>query len=409
MKQVLWLLLLCAWLSARAASPAQPARPPAGGQIAQTVRALRQHPATNDLVVVPEPVRPLLTQLKHQLRGLVVATVSQQAAAGGKMTEVRRLVWQELKRQGALSKRTHSSTRDEEEVYAYGDIDSITVESPLGHANLLAVTVTLAVPYGEDTSLYLLRRTGTRWELVLQQESNGYKDIAGAQGCFQYVVSPPDRDGRFFVVTANVNPWPQSNWQCIRYCAMRPGASPDHPVILLQRRDTIYIGDDAGEIVSVRATGFTVEFSDFQWLDPGVHNSRRVMSFLVQGDHVDRLPPFARDLGGFLNEWCEFPWQEASRWVKAAAPAPIQAMHNVLRSHRKATESLFGTEFEHEPSGRRIRPGVWELGLTFEPYRHLTNSLPAGVPAVARFTIVEQDGALFITDLACKQSLPSTR
>jgi len=75
-------------------------------------------------------------------------------------------------------------------------------------------------------------------------ESNGYADISGAQGSFQFAISPPDNEGNWFVVAADVNPWCSSNWQQLRYKVLRPGEDPRHSQVLLEEHTAIYLGVD---------------------------------------------------------------------------------------------------------------------------------------------------------------------
>src|SRR5262249_7376806 len=91
--------------------------------------------------------------------------------------------------------------------YVYGDIEDINIQEPDGHPDLVAATTTLGVCCGSDTSLYLFQRSESAWHLILAQEAEEYDEVSGAQEMFEYRISPPDSDGRFFVVTANVNPW----------------------------------------------------------------------------------------------------------------------------------------------------------------------------------------------------------
>src|SRR5262249_7368468 len=129
-------------------------------------------------------------------------------------------------------------------VYVYGDVYDIRIQQPEAHPDLLAVTTTIGVCCGDDTSFYLFKRENAEWRLVLAQEANDYDEIDGAQGRFTLAISPPDKQGKFFVVTANVNPWCTSNWQSLRYQVLRIGQSAYEPQILLSEKGTIYLAVD---------------------------------------------------------------------------------------------------------------------------------------------------------------------
>lgn len=138
----------------------------------------------------------------------------------------------------------------------------ITIKRPHECLDLIAVTTTIGVLCGADTSLYLFKYEGKNWKLILASEANDYDLISGAQGNFEFGVSWPDRSGEFFVVTASVNPWCTSNWQAITYRVLRPGPRPYEARELLDRKKIIWLIDDPPYRLNVRDTGFTLSFHD---------------------------------------------------------------------------------------------------------------------------------------------------
>lgn len=206
--------------------------------ISQTIRDLRKAWQINEDPSVPDDprIRPaariLLKKLKHQLRDLILDTFNARGHRIGSPERLKSDLLAKLKRNGITAG----------SLGGRGTIADIGIHRPDKHPNLLAVTTTLEILCGNDTSLYLAKRRGTRWELILALESNDYKEISGAQGSFEYAISPPDRKGDFFVVTVDINPWCTSFWQAIRYKVFRVGSQPYRPKRIMSRKEGVYKG-----------------------------------------------------------------------------------------------------------------------------------------------------------------------
>jgi hypothetical protein len=270
------------------------------GSIAQTVTSLRAIKA-DVFTPLPAAARPLLTRLKHQLRDLILTTLNAPGAQQQTSLRLRASILTRLKRAGVQIEEPQDEIIDNgslEQEYVYGDIHQVAVFRPAQHPDLIAVTTTIGICCGEDTSLYLFKKQGARWWLALAQEANNYAEISGAQAWFQYALSPPDRHGNFFVVTANVNPWCTSNWQGLRYQVMRLGRSAEQPRIILKREAIIYLGVDPPVYrLKVAANRFSLKFyteADYKNLSRGSTTQRAVLRYAVDGDQVKRVPPTAQ-------------------------------------------------------------------------------------------------------------------
>jgi hypothetical protein len=229
--------------------------------IADTVKRLREIQTEQFDNKIPPAARQLLTRLKTQLLWLIEYNlrVGRQAPAKDR----RELILTQLKVAGVTVRPWEDvaySANIFQKPYAYGDIYDIDIAEPAGHPELLAVTTTLGLCCGEDTSLYVFKRDGEAWRLVLAQEANDYEEVSGGQGMFQYAISPTDAAGAFFVVTANVTPWCSSNWQTLRYSILRAGQDPYLPRTLLSNKETIFLDDDPPYKLEVKEIGFTLEF-----------------------------------------------------------------------------------------------------------------------------------------------------
>jgi hypothetical protein len=257
-------------------------------EIAQTVRQLRQI-RTDDSDPLPASAIPLLTQLKPQLRDLIHETINAPDARMKTPNQLQSDVKAKLKMAGV----SVGISQENGTGYVYGDIPDIRIERPAGHHNLLAVITTIGICCGEDSSLYLFRRSDEQWKLILADESSDYKEVSGAQGRFRYVISAPDWQGDFFVVTANVNSWCTSNWQSIRYKVVRPGLRSDQPEVILSARESIYLGmSDPVYKIELRGNTFTLSFNTSasdQEMDEGCVSHKLSLKYLVDGNRAKKL------------------------------------------------------------------------------------------------------------------------
>jgi hypothetical protein len=259
---------------------------------------------------------------------------------------------------------------------------------------------------GSDTSLYIFKRQDQKWALIIGQEANDYEDISGALGRFRYAISPPSIDGQFYVVTKNVNPWCSSNWQGIRYQAMRQGISAYGPKILLKQEESIYLGSEIDGFITTSPKGFTIQFRAGQKLDNGVLTRDHIVSYQVRDDQVQRVPPFGDKPEDFLDEWFNLPWEEASNWVLRSARPSLNKVHAGVHADRSGERPLFYTSFVFDPPACRVSRSQWQVGVEFESLEG--KRLPPGTPNQIYFTIDERGRNYFLRRTS-KSSLPRCR
>jgi hypothetical protein len=243
---------------------------------------------------VPPAARPLLTRFKHQIRDLIAHTLS---AYGVQINpaDVRRIVWDQLSAEGVIVEQPREGAPSEDWLegdHSYGDVYDVQAEMPTGHPELLAVITTLEIPCGRDSSLYIFRHDQSEWKLILAREANEYDQVNGAQGLFSYKISQGSGDN-FYVLTANVNPWCTSNWQDIRYAALRPGPGPYEPQVMAAGEETIYLGVDPPlyELV-VQPKWFSISFvgeSSSAELREGINSRRHVVKYLIKQGRATRV------------------------------------------------------------------------------------------------------------------------
>jgi hypothetical protein len=240
------------------------------GLVADTVNSLRRIHTDSRETDIPAPAKPLLTTLKHQLRDLITNRLR---------FEKRRVSTQQLQAR-AIVDLSNLGLIDNEEGYVivdsdyfdrgydYGDIESITVTRPHDDFDWIAVTTTLGILCGADTSLYLFKYEDREWKLILADEKNDYDSISDGRNFFEFGVSWPDKNKDFFVVTASVNPWCTSNWQSITYRVLRCGPQPYEPAVLLSRTQTIYLSaEDPPYRLEVGDSSFRLRFYGDKYSD----------------------------------------------------------------------------------------------------------------------------------------------
>ncbi|HKG12945.1 MAG TPA: hypothetical protein VKB12_06385 [Pyrinomonadaceae bacterium] len=348
--------LACVTLAAlHASASAQNVYDSSNDSLSSTVSSLRQvnGESAYDSKIPPE-ARALLTKLKHQLRDLTRKTLDADADARTPAGVLNAKVLAALRREGV------SIGGPKDDVHTFGSVYAIDVMRPRRHRDLIAVTTTVSVHCGSDSSLYLFRREGARWRLVLADEAEGYEQVNGAQGSFDFRVSPPDAQGRFFVVAADVNPWCTSNWQAMRYRVLRVGGDAYGPRVVLKGDDSVYLGTELeGFRLDATADTFTLRFDSYQHLDPGRLIRPHVLKFEVSGDRAERVAPVALKPEDFADEWAQMKWDEAARWSEPSRLDELKGWHASLNPDGKGfsgSEILFV-----RPCGKTA--SEWQIGV----------------------------------------------
>ena len=118
-----------------------------------------------------------------------------------------------------------------------------------------------------------------------------------------------------------------------------------------------------------------------------------IVRYEVEGDKVTRVPPFAFEPEGFLDEWIDMPWEEASLWVDPSASEELHAWHEKLRRQRK--QMNFFTNFVFNPPACKVARGQWQVGIEFRPEQE-GSPLPKGIPKEAYSTVIEKAGNYYL-------------
>jgi len=363
--------------------------------IADTLQQLRQIKIELDHETeVPAAAIPLLTRLKHNLLALFQQVLNEggpgvQAAAARK----------ELRRRLQAAGVGVTAIDWDNVPEGYGVIFNLDVSQPAGHSDLLVFRSQVSSECGEDSSIYVFQKRKTRWDRVIAVESTGYQQVDGALGNLQYQVSPPDADGHWFLVYAHQYPWCVGNWNTIEYRALRPGASPEKPVVVLSRKQGMYRGpvyhDDEWPKLEATRDTFRLDFDASQKLDAGVLVRTHIDRYRIAGNQATRIPPLADSAAGFLDAWAHMPRHEAAQWSR------------MTKFPRAGHHMLGSTGLYHEFDFVQPCPGgnKWQIGV------NVGESGPNGPLQRLVATVVKEGEGYFVTQLGYKRpgGCPGTR
>jgi hypothetical protein len=363
--------------------------------VAEELRAIDTGGRRNPAGEVPPAAQKLLPQFKAGLREIIGRTLNEHSSSSPKT--LHDLILASLKKEGIETlnpiQREGYYTADGDD---FGNLYDLSVRQPARHPELLAVVTNLTIPCGSDASLNLYRRNGAAWQLILVEESNGYKDISGGQGSFQFGISPPDADGNWFVVAADVNPWCSSNWQQLRYKVLRPGEDVTHPVVLLDEHTSIYVGTDQPFGLTVSPRGFEFRIVAAQGLDDSLLTRVHIQKYEVSGNQVTRVPPLALVPEDFLDEWVGMKWENAAAWASSEEVEKLQHWHDRL-SRREGSDKI-DTEFDFvQPCKVVENIPKWQIGLLLQGSGE--HDLPGDMPDELFFTISKRDDAFYLDSI----------
>lgn len=217
---------------------------------------------------------------------------------------------------------------------AYGEIRQIKFDWKPGYEpGILIVSTQLWLPCGSkdpDSAIYVFQGVARHWDLVLAAESDfdpaGESDETG----MQYEISPPDSDGRWFLVVAHVPPSCRRAHNVLRYKALRPGTNPDKPICLVSGRESIHPFFEPPFQIRVETDWFAVTHGIVRKLDGelGIVISRYDLS----DSQSRRIAPLALTPEDFLDQWTQLNWEDAKRGTKILSESSLEGWHSKLNS-----------------------------------------------------------------------------
>ena len=325
----------------------------------KTVNELRTIPLPNfELGPAPPPARVpgLLRRLNQDLRDLIVAVLNdphRDSLADVEMVynELRSAGWGDIYRS---------------RWNAYGEISNIdfrwlTDRDP----PLLVVDTELWEPCGSDpySTLYVFQKRGRNWELVTTTDADYLPKVGDhPDSGMDYLLSPQDRDGKWFFGVASVFPDCRSNGldvkREVRFKIIRPGASPDNPAVLLDRHAEIFDKFNVPFEITSNEDTFSISVGKERRLDGELGVS--VFRFNVRGDQASRIAPLGFRPDDFLDEWVRADWSEVTPWTSAAKGADLESWHTKLKNLAFDSTEI---EFVQPCPKQGQEEGSWLLGL----------------------------------------------
>jgi len=214
---------------------------------------------------VPPQARPLLRQLKAEFQQVVLSEVHSIRVGVTSASLVRARVIDTLRARGMVV----GGEPDPNKELGYGYILDVAASAPDGHDDLLAITFTISITCGADTSFYLFRKGKEGWNAIVTDEVSDYGEISDAHFIYQYKVSPPAPDGSFLILTTWVSPACWSVWRSVQYRLYKVTRATPGPVQLASTwTDALAI--DEGYEVKVERNAFTISYMTNNENDPGM-------------------------------------------------------------------------------------------------------------------------------------------
>ncbi len=243
--------------------------------------------------------------------------------------------------QGELSRLGHAFTLPPNEVYSdsrpadygkYGYQLSFDVRSTADERGLVSITATFDVECGSDAMLLIFSPSSSGWLEVLRWQSQTHKNWMDAFSMFDYAISPPTPDGHWYVFTRSVNPHCASNWQSLRYDAMRPAPGNPAPSVFFSGSHGIFLGEDNPAQLFAKTNDFEIRFYDRSIDFDNIFDRVFIYHFKITADGITRVQSVALHSWDFVDEWIVSTWADASNWTTRAARQKLRSVHDELHA-----------------------------------------------------------------------------
>ncbi|MBV9884451.1 MAG: hypothetical protein JO276_15690 [Sphingomonadaceae bacterium] len=318
-----------------------------GAEVRAARAALMRIPVGDMDEAVPPAASAAIETVKNRIVAFVTGTM-RCVAPNASAADVRRLL---ASRGDAFVDPSHYSADNYPNLH--GDGLAYEVARPAGHPGLLAVMARLQIECGDDGVFMLFEhaRGGSGWRLLILRRSPPYQGIEGAYGDFQFAVSPPDGQGRWYLATSHVPPWCTSAWRSLDYDLSRPGPAPELPHIFFSRNVRNYLGNDRGGAIRAEPNLFQVRH-DGSIANTDILIRPHLATYAVLGDSVRRIQPAAPNARDFADEWVDTDWSEAGAW--SGADPTIREAHRQLHAQGQNSYAPLGP-------ARRCRGGLLQV------------------------------------------------
>jgi hypothetical protein len=213
---------------------------------------------------------------------------------------------------------------------------NINFKVQISSGNLLQILNKFDIPCGNDSILLLFQPSEDKWKHVLTWESPRYEEINGSLNNFEYAVSTPDNDGKWYVVGTDSPARCSSCWGTQRFYVMEPTKEKVNPNILFQKTETSY-QCDKGPTLKTTQEGFKISFLG-KSVDSDILTRTHIHNYKVNDKQIERIQPIAMDPRDFVDEWINTEWEKASQWTTDSVK--IKQIHSTLQGQ---VNYYFGT------------------------------------------------------------------
>ncbi|WP_437280441.1 hypothetical protein WME90_07725 [Sorangium sp. So ce375] len=285
----------------------------------QALAALDTSAGGIGLSAPPAGAPALLRALKAELRGVVGRALD---AAPGAPAAARSSAMAELERLGV---------RPAGEEGRWGSLIDLRIEQPAAHPELRVALVTLAVPCGEDASLYVFERGPAGFRLALAHESDlSERTSEGNQLSYGFLPGRPK--GRWALAVSSAESSCVSLWRTLTTRVLLEGTDPLRPRAAFASSLRFHM--PAGYTLAVSAKGFTLRWTgDPSFLPWYPRWDALAAHYAVEGDSARRAPPLAPDAESFALAWLGLEWEDAERWLcRGVSPYAGERWHRELRA-----------------------------------------------------------------------------
>jgi hypothetical protein len=349
----------------------------------QTLQAALQRlkkfkvPDNEKAVFVPELVRQDIARAKVSLFHIIVNTLNaQELNLPDKQLTV--FVVGSLKVKGITILK-----KVEECEGSYGCILNVELKHPAERADILFLTTSFQVPFGDDGSLYVLEHISGKWLPALVYESKDYKQINGAHMGLRSAFFSSGADQSWSIALIHDNPWPTSVWQRLTMTVLSKGSTPNTPKLEYIVSDNINVGEDS----SIRAdkTGFIIRYITDSLVDQDTNARINIMHLQHSAEGWYRTAPYADNAEGLVDEWMRLRWDDAVDLSDRSNLTTLQEWHKKLLPQPKGVQFSLNDSYECG-----MGSGFWRVAVDVDLDEGIKTALPPTIYFKLLMTKTEQ-------------------
>jgi hypothetical protein len=260
----------------------------------------------------------------------------------------------------------------------YGGDLKVIVSTPVAAPQLRIVELRFTISCGEDSVLLVYEPSERNAQLIssvgehvdsgmpnglirtLRWQAAPYDQISGAFGdFFQYVLTAGQNEKPWRLVVAHGTPWCTSTWSGFQIDLLEP--QPGAPRVVWHDREFYRRGDVAPKL-TLRPNGFELR-AEVNTIEHDQLFRKGVYRYAVDDDTVRRVQPIATDGRGFVDEWLQAPWSEATDWSLPEGLAGFEKAHEAFERSQKNA----GVTYSYGPVRACLMKGQYEVEIDADP------------------------------------------